>query len=74
MVLLPPPARSFETLEPEMNNLASRVAAVNRIADQLLAADQRNQESIRDTREQLNARWAAGGLQGGVLQAGTGFL
>uniref|UniRef100_A0A663FIP0 Spectrin beta chain n=1 Tax=Aquila chrysaetos chrysaetos TaxID=223781 RepID=A0A663FIP0_AQUCH len=48
----------FETLEPEMNNLASRVAAVNRIADQLLATDQRNQESIRATREQLNARWA----------------
>ncbi|KAM9251693.1 spectrin beta chain, non-erythrocytic 2 [Cariama cristata] len=47
----------FETLEPEMNNLASRVAAVNRIADQLLATDQRNQESIRVTREQLNARW-----------------
>uniref|UniRef100_A0A8C3CG31 Spectrin beta chain n=1 Tax=Cairina moschata TaxID=8855 RepID=A0A8C3CG31_CAIMO len=47
----------FETLEPEMNNLASRVAAVNRIADQLLATDQRNQESIRATREQLNARW-----------------
>ncbi|KAM6032630.1 LOW QUALITY PROTEIN: spectrin beta chain, non-erythrocytic 2-like, partial [Chlamydotis macqueenii] len=47
----------FETLEPEMNNLASRVAAVNRIADQLLAADQRNQESVRATREQLNARW-----------------
>ncbi|XP_075382260.1 spectrin beta chain, non-erythrocytic 2 [Mycteria americana] len=47
----------FETLEPEMNNLASRVAAVNRIADQLLATDQRNQESIRATREQLNTRW-----------------
>lgn len=40
-----------------MNNLASRVAAVNRIADQLLATDQRNQESIRATREQLNARF-----------------
>lgn len=40
-----------------MNNLASRVAAVNRIADQLLASDQRNQESIRATREQLNVRW-----------------
>lgn len=48
---------SFETLEPEMNNMASRVAAVNRVADQLLASDQRNQESIRTTREQLNASW-----------------
>ncbi|XP_040550177.1 spectrin beta chain, non-erythrocytic 2 isoform X2, partial [Gallus gallus] len=47
----------FETLEPEMNNMASRVAAVNRVADQLLASDQRNQESIRTTREQLNASW-----------------
>ncbi|OXB52556.1 hypothetical protein ASZ78_013413, partial [Callipepla squamata] len=47
----------FETLEPEMNNLASRVAAVNRIADQLLASDRRNQDSIRATREELNARW-----------------
>lgn len=54
-------ARRFETLEPEMNNLASRVAAVNRIADQLLATDQRNQESIRATREQLNARWGRPG-------------
>uniref|UniRef100_A0A663FLH6 Spectrin beta chain n=1 Tax=Aquila chrysaetos chrysaetos TaxID=223781 RepID=A0A663FLH6_AQUCH len=61
----------FETLEPEMNNLASRVAAVNRIADQLLATDQRNQESIRATREQLNARWAAGAA-GRVLRAGRG--
>ncbi|XP_033927552.1 spectrin beta chain, non-erythrocytic 2 isoform X1 [Melopsittacus undulatus] len=47
----------FETLEPEMNNLASRVAAVNRIADQLLGTEQLNQESIRGTREQLNGRW-----------------
>ncbi|CAM9115899.1 unnamed protein product [Bubo scandiacus] len=47
----------FETLEPEMNNLASRVAAVNRIADQLLAAGRCNQEGARGTREQLNARW-----------------
>ncbi|NWI63646.1 SPTB2 protein, partial [Todus mexicanus] len=47
----------FETLEPEMNNLESRVASVNRIAEQLLATDRRNQESIRDTREQLNERW-----------------
>ncbi|NXV83493.1 SPTB2 protein, partial [Atlantisia rogersi] len=47
----------FETLEPEMNNLASRVAAVNAIAEQLLGADRRSQESARETREQLNARW-----------------
>lgn len=48
-----------------MNNMASRVAAVNRVADQLLASDQRNQESIRTTREQLNARWGPGWAWGG---------
>ncbi|NXK01173.1 SPTB2 protein, partial [Corythaixoides concolor] len=47
----------FETLEPEMNTLASRVAAVNRIADQLLSADRSNRDGVRATREQLNARW-----------------
>ncbi|NXL68936.1 SPTB2 protein, partial [Chordeiles acutipennis] len=47
----------FETLEPEMNSLASRVAAVNRIADQLLGTDRRHQESVRLTRQQLNGRW-----------------
>ncbi|XP_062454825.1 spectrin beta chain, non-erythrocytic 2 [Rhea pennata] len=47
----------FETLEPEMNNLASRIAAVNSVAAQLLDADQRNGDSIQATRDQLNARW-----------------
>ncbi|NXN29584.1 SPTB2 protein, partial [Nycticryphes semicollaris] len=47
----------FETLEPEMNTLASRVAAVNRVAQQLLATERGNQESIRATCEQLNTRW-----------------
>ncbi|XP_039222171.1 spectrin beta chain, non-erythrocytic 2 isoform X1 [Crotalus tigris] len=47
----------FETLEPEMNNLASRIAAVNEIASQLLGADHRNKESIQATQEQLNSRW-----------------
>ncbi|KAG8146693.1 hypothetical protein E2320_013811, partial [Naja naja] len=46
----------FETLEPEMNNLASRIAAVNEIASQLLGADHRNKESIQATQEQLNIR------------------
>lgn len=57
-----------------MNNLASRVAAVNRIADQLLATDQRNQESIRATREQLNTRFGhPGGSQGvgGGIRGGS---
>ncbi|KAK9391252.1 spectrin beta chain non-erythrocytic 2 [Crotalus adamanteus] len=47
----------FQTLEPEMNNLASRIAAVNEIASQLLGADHRNKESIQATKEQLNSRW-----------------
>uniref|UniRef100_A0A8C5N0Q5 Spectrin beta chain n=1 Tax=Leptobrachium leishanense TaxID=445787 RepID=A0A8C5N0Q5_9ANUR len=47
----------FETLEAEMNSLASRVASVNEVADQLLSIDQRNEESIRTTQDQLNARW-----------------
>nr|XP_020669027.1 spectrin beta chain, non-erythrocytic 2 [Pogona vitticeps] len=47
----------FETLEPEMNNLASRIAAVNEIASRLLGTDHRNKESIQATREELNTRW-----------------
>ncbi|NWH60754.1 SPTB2 protein, partial [Geococcyx californianus] len=47
----------LETLEPEMKKLETRVATVNRVAEELLAADQRNQESIRATRQELNDRW-----------------
>ncbi|XP_063801220.1 spectrin beta chain, non-erythrocytic 2 isoform X2 [Pseudophryne corroboree] len=47
----------FETLEAEMNSLASRIASVNEVAGQLLSTDQRNEESIRDMQDQLNARW-----------------
>ncbi|NXL40830.1 SPTB2 protein, partial [Glaucidium brasilianum] len=47
----------FETLEPEMNNLASRVAAVNRLAEQLLAEGRGGREGTRGACEQLNARW-----------------
>lgn len=39
-----------------MNNLASRIAAVNEIASQLLGADHRNKESVQATQEQLNIR------------------
>lgn len=48
----------FETLEAEMNNLASRIASVNEVAAQLLSTDHRNEESIRDLKDQLNARWS----------------
>ncbi|XP_073514564.1 spectrin beta chain, non-erythrocytic 2 isoform X1 [Phyllobates terribilis] len=47
----------FETLEAEMNNLASRIANVNEVAELLLDTDHRNEESIRDIQDQLNARW-----------------
>nr|DBA17114.1 TPA: hypothetical protein GDO54_002609 [Pyxicephalus adspersus] len=47
----------FETLEAEMNNLATRIASVNDVAGQLLSTDHRNEESIRDLQDQLNARW-----------------
>ncbi|KAE8607778.1 hypothetical protein XENTR_v10011283 [Xenopus tropicalis] len=47
----------FETLEAEMNNLASRIASVNEVAGQLLTTDQRNENSIRDMQDQLNSRW-----------------
>lgn len=47
----------FETLEPEMNNLASRIAAVNEIAQLLLDGGHRNKDSIAAMQDQLNARW-----------------
>ncbi|XP_028917531.1 spectrin beta chain, non-erythrocytic 2 isoform X2 [Ornithorhynchus anatinus] len=48
----------FETLEPEMNALAARIAAVNGIAEQLLSADPPGRDSIVATQDQLNNRWA----------------
>uniref|UniRef100_A0AAY4D4G5 Spectrin beta chain n=1 Tax=Denticeps clupeoides TaxID=299321 RepID=A0AAY4D4G5_9TELE len=47
----------FETLEPEMNNLATRVSDVNQVAEQLLSSDNRNKEQINETQNQLNNRW-----------------
>ncbi|NWR82077.1 SPTN2 protein, partial [Centropus unirufus] len=47
----------FETLEQEVNNLESRVANVNRVAEELLGTEQSDKESVRATREELNARW-----------------
>lgn len=48
--------RRFETLEPEMNNLASRVADVNQVTEQLLKSDNCNKEQINRTQDQLNDR------------------
>ncbi|XP_051977806.1 spectrin beta chain, non-erythrocytic 1-like isoform X1 [Xyrauchen texanus] len=48
----------FETLEPEMNTLGSRVSDVNEVAQQLLGSDNRNKEQINQTQDQLNNRWS----------------
>uniref|UniRef100_A0A672G0J8 Spectrin beta chain n=1 Tax=Salarias fasciatus TaxID=181472 RepID=A0A672G0J8_SALFA len=48
----------FETLEPEMNNLGSRVGDVNQVAEQLLSSDNCNKDQIHQTRDQLNNRWS----------------
>uniref|UniRef100_A0A7N8X706 Spectrin beta chain n=1 Tax=Mastacembelus armatus TaxID=205130 RepID=A0A7N8X706_9TELE len=47
----------FETLEPEMNNLSTRVTDVNQVAEQLLISDNCNKDQIHQTRDQLNNRW-----------------
>ncbi|XP_030637999.1 spectrin family protein isoform X2 [Chanos chanos] len=47
----------FETLEPEMNNMGTRINDVNQVAEQLLSSDNRNKEQIIQTQEQLNNRW-----------------
>ncbi|XP_034539393.1 spectrin family protein isoform X3 [Notolabrus celidotus] len=47
----------FETLEPEMNNLGTRVTDVNQVAQQLLGSDNCNKDQINQTRDQLNNRW-----------------
>uniref|UniRef100_A0A672Z4V3 Spectrin beta chain n=1 Tax=Sphaeramia orbicularis TaxID=375764 RepID=A0A672Z4V3_9TELE len=46
----------FETLEPEMNNLGTRVTDVNVVAEQLLSSDNCSKDQIHQTRDQLNNR------------------
>ncbi|XP_051791286.1 spectrin family protein isoform X2 [Erpetoichthys calabaricus] len=48
----------FETLEPEMNALGTRIEDVNQIAQQLIDADHRSRDEIRTTQDQLNKRWS----------------
>lgn len=48
--------RRFETLEPEMNNLGTRISDVNQVAQQLLGSDNRSKEQIHQTQDQLNNR------------------
>uniref|UniRef100_A0A665U6K9 Spectrin beta chain n=1 Tax=Echeneis naucrates TaxID=173247 RepID=A0A665U6K9_ECHNA len=45
------------TLEPEMNNLGTRVTDVNQVAEQLLNSDNCSKDQIHQTRDQLNNRW-----------------
>uniref|UniRef100_A0A3B4YXK3 Spectrin beta chain n=1 Tax=Stegastes partitus TaxID=144197 RepID=A0A3B4YXK3_9TELE len=47
----------FETLEPEMNNVGTRVTDVNQVAEQLLSSDNCNKDQIHQTKDQLNNRW-----------------
>ncbi|XP_062341939.1 spectrin family protein isoform X2 [Osmerus eperlanus] len=47
----------FETLEPEMNNLGTRITDVNQVVEQLLGSESRSKEQIHQTQDQLNDRW-----------------
>ncbi|KAK5873294.1 hypothetical protein PBY51_018345 [Eleginops maclovinus] len=48
----------FESLEPEMNNQASRVAVVNQIARQLMHNGHPGETDIKTQQDQLNNRWS----------------
>lgn len=46
----------FESLEPEMNNQASRVAVVNQIARQLMHNGHPSEKDIKAQQDKLNNR------------------
>ncbi|XP_042339519.1 spectrin beta chain, non-erythrocytic 1-like, partial [Plectropomus leopardus] len=48
----------FESLEPEMNNQASRVAVVNQIARQLTHNGHPSEKDIKSQQDKLNNRWS----------------
>uniref|UniRef100_A0A8C8RCQ6 Spectrin beta chain n=1 Tax=Pelusios castaneus TaxID=367368 RepID=A0A8C8RCQ6_9SAUR len=48
----------FESLEPEMNNQASRVAVVNQIARQLMHNGHPSEKEIKAQQDKLNTRWS----------------
>ncbi|XP_021563190.1 spectrin beta chain, non-erythrocytic 1 isoform X2 [Carlito syrichta] len=48
----------FESLEPEMNNQASRVAVVNQIARQLMHSGHPCEKEIKAQQDKLNTRWS----------------
>lgn len=47
----------FESLEPEMNNQASRVAVVNQIARQLMHNGHSSEKDIKTQQDKLNNRY-----------------
>uniref|UniRef100_A0A3Q0RHB8 Spectrin beta chain n=1 Tax=Amphilophus citrinellus TaxID=61819 RepID=A0A3Q0RHB8_AMPCI len=48
----------FESLEPEMNSQASRVAVVNQIARQLMHSGHPSEKDIKTQQDKLNNRWS----------------
>uniref|UniRef100_UPI003AAF66A3 spectrin beta chain, non-erythrocytic 1 isoform X4 n=1 Tax=Centroberyx gerrardi TaxID=166262 RepID=UPI003AAF66A3 len=48
----------FESLEPEMNSQASRVAVVNQIARQLIHNGHPSEKDIKTQQDKLNNRWS----------------
>ncbi|CAL8259021.1 unnamed protein product [Lota lota] len=49
----------FESLEPEMNSHASRVAVVNQVARQLLHSGHPTEMEIKAQQDKLNTRWSS---------------
>ncbi|CAL8390819.1 unnamed protein product, partial [Arctogadus glacialis] len=49
----------FESLEPEMNSHASRVAVVNQVARQLLHSGHPTETEIKAQQDKLNTRWSS---------------
>ncbi|XP_029690639.1 spectrin beta chain, non-erythrocytic 1-like isoform X3 [Takifugu rubripes] len=48
----------FESLEPEMNNQASRVAVVNQVARQLIHNGHPSEKEIKSQQDKLNTGWS----------------
>ncbi|XP_048374607.1 spectrin beta chain, non-erythrocytic 1 isoform X2 [Sphaerodactylus townsendi] len=48
----------FESLEPEMNSQASRVAVVNQVARQLMHSGHPSEKEIKAQQDKLNTRWS----------------
>ncbi|XP_075902338.1 spectrin beta chain, non-erythrocytic 1-like isoform X1 [Nelusetta ayraudi] len=48
----------FESLEPEMNSQASRVAVVNQVSRQLIHSGHPSEKEIKARQDKLNTRWS----------------